>query len=757
MTLSSATWRVRVQATKPCLRLLCAACPAQVPFGFSPSPLALPAVPESAACLDDGLSSACATPDANVQLLSSTATPANSSSPWMPLGSARTASPCKHTFGGVGVSPTRVLMGLVDAPGATTAAVAGPVTGGEAYSSPAVASSSPPNSGYRVFGAAATGGSAPLSVSPPAGGALAAIFRARAGSSASNTPAHDTQPTRGLAALLSGTAGSTGGSSMPASSPPTGGGGLAALLAAAGSTGGSGSTAPRSAHAGRTPVAAGLSPVTAQLPHISTARPGSAPAAAGAAAPVSPELAPWAPVAASAAAAPAEVVSDGDDADSHSPKSTTSTDSMEAVQFLSAVHEGDYVAVRPFVPADGGQRFVQGYVREFACDEPFQAEGVLVVLTDNTIGYVAVVIDSQGRSSSQGGSSSAAPADTAAAKPSSSKKQSSGSKKAQKAPKLPESKPAATSAAPAGSGGSGMLSGLLDPLRQWMVQAGAAVTPEIPAPELRRRNKQDVERDLQLWHEFVALQQQHGEDLCNTILESCNQDFAEAIALIKGQAGGLQAAASSGGGGDGGSAAVSPTRTPAGSSRPVSGSGAATPAGILGRAGGATAAAAPAAAAADDEDFVRQLALSVGLKPDDALQLARLVPHLSADAVVRELQKQKGDVSLAADALLSGQGTALDADSGGSRRSSAAGSPSAGYTGGSSSRVLSPEQRAMKAFRAGKDPQRVVDANRWGCSFLMCMQLELLFCTCMPASCKTPSQCPCYYPVHEQHAAGWRV
>jgi hypothetical protein len=345
---------------------------------------------------------------------------------------------------------------------------------------------------------------------------------------------------------------------------------------------------------------------------------------------------------------------------------------MEAVQFLSAVHEGDYVAVRPFVPTDDNERLVQGYVREFGCDEPFQAEGVLVVLSDHTIGYVVFVLDSQ--RSSRGGSSSSI---TAGATKHSKKQASSKSKKAQVDAHYGVSS-GLTPAAAAGIGAGG--SSLSGPLQQWLADAGPELHPVMVSAEPRRRTARDADRDLQLWHEFEALQQQYGEDLCNTILESCNQDFAEAIELIKGQAGGLQAAAGSS---SSSSAAASPTRLPGSASQPAG------------------------AAAGASDDFVCQLALSLGLLPENALQLARLVPHLSADAVVRELQKHKGDVSMAADALLSNQASGAAVDGDGSNTSSGA----SGRTGGNRG-VISPEERAMKAFRAGKDPELVVAAHR---------------------------------------------
>lgn len=76
-------------------------------------------------------------------------------------------------------------------------------------------------------------------------------------------------------------------------------------------------------------------------------------------------------------------VSDGDTSDGSCGN--------EYVQFKSAVHIGDYVIVQPFVPGMVHASLVYGYVTEFASDEAFQGDGVLVVLSDNTIGYVIAV------------------------------------------------------------------------------------------------------------------------------------------------------------------------------------------------------------------------------------------------------------------------------------------------------------------------------------------------------------------------------
>lgn len=409
------------------------------------------------------------------------------------------------------------------------------------------------------------------------------------------------------------------------------------------------------------------------------------------------------PFSLSGSPADAAAAADSDDPALDSPKSTSSGSSkssgssMEAVQFLSAVHEGDYVAVRPFVPTEGCERLLQGYVREFACYEPFQAEGVLAVLTDNTIGYVAMVLDSAG------GKSSTSPAAAPAPAAHNSKKRSSSSSKANTAalvayPVDPNSAPGSSNAQAAAEAARACSSSDIDgPLKQWMLEAGALDPVTVaPTPEPKRRSVRDVERDLQLWHEFESLQQQHGESLCNSILETCNQDFAEAIELIKGQRSSIKEAIAAAAGGVAASAPTSPAA--ASPQRATSAVGPASRAGA-------------AAATAGDEGLVQQLALSLGLQPADAVQLARLVPHLSAEAVVQELQKQQGDVGQAADVLLSTQQPA-GSNTPGSAASSGRSSPSPAPAGAGGGAFSSLEERAAQAFMSGKDPERIVLAQR---------------------------------------------
>jgi hypothetical protein len=337
---------------------------------------------------------------------------------------------------------------------------------------------------------------------------------------------------------------------------------------------------------------------------------------------------------------------------------------MEAVQFLSAVLIGDYVAVRPFVPTEGNERLLQGYVREYAADEPFQAEGVLVVLTDNTIGYVTTVIDSQAR-----GSSPAAPS-------------AQKSSKARKASKSPSRDSISTAIVEGPARMSSTNSSSLNPLQQWMQDAEAAAAPVVLQPELRRRNKVTAQRDMQLWREFEALQQQHGEALCSTILLSCNHDFAEAIELIKAQASSMPANA----------AAAADSSSPGSPTLGAVGRLAAAPATV---------------ATAADEGLVRQLALSLGLLPNDALQLARIVPDLPADEVVAQLQQHNGDVGAAADALLSSQVASQDVPSPPASSSSGSSSPTAGC-----GIAAGLERHVAQAFIAGKDPARVAAARQ---------------------------------------------
>lgn len=376
---------------------------------------------------------------------------------------------------------------------------------------------------------------------------------------------------------------------------------------------------------------------------------------------------------------------------SSSTSSASSGSSVEAVQFLSAVHVGDYVALRPFAPTDDGGRLLQGYVQEFACTEPFQADGVLAVLGDNTIGYVAMVLDSAQGSSSETCSSAAAAATAAAAAPSSKKRGG----KSNTSRVLSVAFPVDPNSAPGSSRPEAAL-GITDgsaQIDEWMMDLPALMGAAESAT-LQRRSAAEAERDLQLWHDFEALQKQHGEALCNSILESCNYDFAEAMELIKSQGSSLSQA---------GTSAASPRASSAAA-------GAGSPSAhrqqspTAAAAAGASAAAAPTATAAD-EGLVQQLALSLGLLPDDALQLARLVPHLPAEVVVQELLKHNSDVGLAADALLSGSATQEQQEHEAAAVAAAgASTPTAGS--------ISTEVRAAQSFMSTKDPASVLAAQQ---------------------------------------------
>ncbi|KAF8073219.1 Abcb9 [Scenedesmus sp. PABB004] len=195
---------------------------------------------------------------------------------------------------------------------------------------------------------------------------------------------------------------------------------------------------------------------------------------------------------------------DGDDDDSASTRSGSSG-SADAVQFKSAVRAGDAVALRPFVPVAGRARLVTGRVREFACDEAFQGNGVMVVLDDNTIGFVtAVLVDGAAASS----------------------------------PPPPGKRARAGGRARRGHRASGGSGGGLQPgasadaaeLSEWALRAhdGAGLG-------LRLRSEADAAHDMELWDQFDALQREHGEALCSAILAECGQDFVEAIALIRAQ------------------------------------------------------------------------------------------------------------------------------------------------------------------------------------------------------------------------------
>jgi hypothetical protein len=363
-------------------------------------------------------------------------------------------------------------------------------------------------------------------------------------------------------------------------------------------------------------------------------------------------------------------------ADDDTSSSSGSDSDVDAVQFRSAVQVGDYVVLRPFVPKGSGDVLQQGYVREFACEEAFQGNGVMVVLTDNTIGFVVAVLDPAGSSSSgEAGSSSKR---AAAQQPKTSKlnkrnKQKAGRKKAASA----GGNLAALDAAALDSA---------DVLSEWALSQHDAAPGDVAATAaagLGVRNAADAAADMQLWAEFDALQRQHGEELCGAILRSCDHDFVEAIALIKAQAAGFGSSSTG--------AAV--TATPAAAAVP------------------AAAAQQPAAAAAGpDEDLVVQLALSLGLPAESALALCRLVPHVAPEAAVEALQQHSGDANKAADALLAAE---AEAESAAAAAAIAAGEPAAyGITSSSRGSQLSPADRVAAAFARARDPDLVVAARR---------------------------------------------
>jgi hypothetical protein len=364
-------------------------------------------------------------------------------------------------------------------------------------------------------------------------------------------------------------------------------------------------------------------------------------------------------------------ISTADDDTSSSSGSDSDTD---AVQFRSAVQVGDYVALRPFVPTESGEGLLQGYVREFACEEAFQGNGVMVVLSDNTIGFVAAVLDPAGSSSSGAGAGSskrAAAQQPKASKPNKRKQKATRKKAAAQGGNLAALDAAASDAA--------------EVLSEWAMSQHDAAQGGVAAAAaagLGVRNAADAARDMQLWAEFEALQRQHGEALCGAILRSCDHDFVEAVATIKAQAAGF-----------GSSSAV--------------GTSAAAPA--AGQQPAAVAAAGP------DDDLVVQLALSLGLPAESALALCRLVPHVAPEAAVEALQQHSGDANKAADALLAAEADAASAaaaaaiaaaDERAAASVEAAREP-AGYGSGG----LSPAERVAASFARSRDPDLVVSAR----------------------------------------------
>ncbi|WIA09664.1 hypothetical protein OEZ85_009050 [Tetradesmus obliquus] len=347
--------------------------------------------------------------------------------------------------------------------------------------------------------------------------------------------------------------------------------------------------------------------------------------------------------------------------------------------------------------ATGGEVLLQGYVREFACEEAFQGNGVMVVLTDNTIGFVVAVLDPA--SSGCGGAGSSGSSKRAAAQAKASKPNKRKQKAARKKPAVQGGQLAALDAA---------ASDAADVLSEWAMsqhdaaQGGVAATA---AGGLGARNAADAARDMQLWAEFDALQRQHGEELCSAILRSCNHDFVEAVATIKAQAAGFG-----------------------------SGAAAAAPAAAAVPTAGATAAvqqpAAAAAAAGPDDELVVQLALSLGLPAESALALCRLVPHVAPEAAVEALQQHSGDANKAANALLAAEAEVESAAAAAAIAaaddsiSSTAASAEAAVCGGSSSSRRSPAERVAASFVRGRDADLVV-AARGLCGMFDGLQQEL--------------------------------
>lgn len=296
------------------------------------------------------------------------------------------------------------------------------------------------------------------------------------------------------------------------------------------------------------------------------------------------------------------------DALSSGDNDTSSGSSSDVIQFKSALDIGDYVAVRPFVPIVDGGQVQQGYVKEFANDESFQASGVLVVLTDNTIGFVTALLDHAAvvgeqrihrRGESSNGSKSRGGLQNL-------RMDGPGSSTGNEYARLVTSEGALSS----------------DQLSEWALSTREA--PAIASSVDRlERTAASAQRDSQLLKEFAGLEEQYGQGVCNAILHDCNLDLREAIAFIKAQA-------------------------EAHDSSPAIG--------IAGpdNAAMSTSSGADAATAQVDEELAQQLALSLGLDGDSALSLCKLAPMASAQGVVDALYQHGGDMQQAANALLSG-------------------------------------------------------------------------------------------------------
>lgn len=267
--------------------------------------------------------------------------------------------------------------------------------------------------------------------------------------------------------------------------------------------------------------------------------------------------------------------------------------------------------------------------------------GVLVVLSDNTIGHVLRVLDAPDLAATP----AAAAATTASSRPH-------------------KHKPAAAAAAAAAAGyqpgaelgvaGDAILDQFTFGGSLLVSQGGLAGGRDGSAGAAEASAAAGLasgEDVVALFQRFSALQQRFGEAMCEGVLAACGFDFQAACEELEGQQLLLEAGAASstptsnaGGGGFGAASWEQPTSDNSwhGGSPPP-------------------AARSPLAAAAMEVPLclppvsLRQLAEEAGVALEAAQQLAGMLGEVEAAQVVAALVAKGGDVNAAAEALLSGE------------------------------------------------------------------------------------------------------
>ncbi|GBF89088.1 hypothetical protein Rsub_01805 [Raphidocelis subcapitata] len=322
------------------------------------------------------------------------------------------------------------------------------------------------------------------------------------------------------------------------------------------------------------------------------------------------------------------------------------------VLYAGAVRVGDWALVAPFIEEealdDAGRRALvmrEGWVKELLLDDPYQPDGVLVLLSDGTIGNVQSVSDP--RVAQLTALVTGCIDDDVTAAAAAAPERPAAGRRVLKTRRARGAGGGAAASPPAAGPGAGL--GAAGPAASGGAAAAGAGGD-----------------DLQLWREFERLQAAHGEALCAAVLEACGGDFAAAIREIRGQAEAAAAAAAApkppsppssggwsprpgaGGAGWGGSPPASPATRGGG--------------GAGGRASGAGSPAAAEAEAARDRE-IAALAEAFCVPAAAARRLCATLRDAPPAAAVEALAEARGDVNAAAEALLAGAGAGAAAAS----------------------------------------------------------------------------------------------